>query len=364
MSEYSVNQGRKANNMKPEQVELWTAGREPKTQEMLPNQALPPKVLQQTPRRPRAIITTLFILFGLGLVVAPIIIPLMAVATVAGRIPTPCPRQAAFSIDYPFGTLSYNAVKVIGAMWNLAVGRGVQLFAAWICYKIFGMAMLRITQQNQVSLELYSAIAFYPLDIKTIPMVLQAIVSKCGWRGRMTFIWFLAAIVYVLILPTILDLMTGYVANSTAMVPSSSGGGHVPVSLQDPSSQYYIESTGCKYGTTGVTCVPSNTSQWGFSSTFVLVVLSVTAVWCWGRNDRRSGLYRDILDVSNTLQEALGPDTCAYGNAELTKEVEKMGSVGFEAVSNGSTGYIALRHEPVGCASLRNHDVEYGRRTK
>jgi hypothetical protein len=52
------------------------------------------------------------------------------------------------------------------------------------------------------------------------------------------------------------------------------------------------------------------------------------------RNDRRSGLHRDILDVSNALQEALGPDTCAYGNTGLTKEVEKMGSVGFEAVSN------------------------------
>jgi hypothetical protein len=104
----------------------------------------------------------------------------MAVATVAGRIPTPCPRQTAFSIDYPFRILSYNAVKVIDAVWNLVIGCGVQVFAAWICYKVFGMAMLRITQQNEVSLELYSAIAFYPLEIKTIPMVLQAVVSKCG----------------------------------------------------------------------------------------------------------------------------------------------------------------------------------------
>jgi hypothetical protein len=141
--------------------------------------------------------------------------------------------------------------------------------------------------------------------------------------------------------------MTGYVANSIAMVPSSSDGGYVPVSLQDPSSQYYTESTGWIYGTTGVTCVPSNTYQWGFSSNFVLVVLSVTAVWCWGmfglwfdaqkngllwRSGRRSGLYRDILDVSNALQEALGPDTCVYGNPELTKEVEKMRFVGFEAM--------------------------------
>jgi hypothetical protein len=183
MSGYSANQGREANNMKPEQVELLTVGKEFKTQQMLPNQTLPPKILQPSPRHPRTVIKTLFILIGLGLVVASIIIPLLAVATVAGRIPTPCPRQTAFSIDYPFGTLSYNAVKIIDAVWNLAVGRGVQVFAAWICYKIFGMAMLRIAQQNQVSLKLYSAMAFYPLEINTIPMVLQAVVSKCGWRG-------------------------------------------------------------------------------------------------------------------------------------------------------------------------------------
>jgi hypothetical protein len=57
-------------------------------------------------------------------------------------------------------------------------------------------------------------------------------------------------------------------------------------------------------------------------------------------------LYRDILDVLNAIQGGLGLDTCAYSNAELTREVEKIGSVGFEAVSNGSTGYIALCHEP------------------
>ena len=75
-------------------------------------------------------------------------------------------------------------------------------------------------------------------------------------------------------------------------------------------------------------------------------------------------MYRDILDISHALQEALGPDTCAYGNTELTKEVEKMGLVGFEAVSDGGPGYIALRHEPAGYAALRDHGVEYGGRTK
>lgn len=42
------------------------------------------------------------------------------------------------------------------------------------------------------------------------------------------------------------------------------------------------------------------------------------------RNGRRSGLYRDILDISNALQATFGHDTCAYSNDELTKEVGKM----------------------------------------
>jgi hypothetical protein len=374
MSEYSVDQGREVKGVKPEQVELLTM----EAVEVKSQQKLSPKVLQPTPRTPRTVITILFILFGLGTLVVGLVLPVLPAASQG-----PCPEPTAFSIDLPLGTLSYNAVKIIDAVWNLAVGRGLQVLAAWVCYKTFGMALLRITQQNQVSVELYSAISFHPLEIKTIPKVIRAAVSKCGWRGRMTFIWFLAAIIYVLILPTILDLMTGYVVTSTAMIPSEAAGGgliDIPyIGDWNANFRYFSEYGSWIYGPNAVHCVPDNTYQWGFSITWVMVVASVTTVWCWGmfglwfdaqknsllwQSGRRSGLYRDILDVSNALQEALGPDTCAYTNAELTKEVQRMGSVGFEAVSDGSTGYIALRHEPVGCASLRNHDVEYGRRTK
>jgi hypothetical protein len=96
----------------------------------------------------------------------------------------------------------------------------------------------------------------------------------------MTFIWFLTAIIYVLVVPKLLDLMTGYVTNSTAMIAQDRD--YVPVSLQDPSPQYYTESIGWMYGTTGVTCIPSNTYQWGFSSLWAEVALDMTAVWCWG----------------------------------------------------------------------------------
>jgi hypothetical protein len=362
--------------MKPEQIELMTE----ETFEVKSQQTLPPKVLRRfaTPRAPRIAITTGFILYGLALV------SLVLWGTLTGSPLqydySPCPETTAFSIDYTSGMLSYNAVKIIDAVWNMGVGRGGQVFSAWVCYKIFGMAMLRITEQNQVTLELCSAISFRPFSLWTLPKVLRAIGSKCGWRGRMTFIWFVAAITYVLALPTILDLMTGYTATYEAMVPSPEGG----LVLLDSNNftiyaPYVDAGDNWIYGPNDIICVPGTTYQWGFSSTWITVVTTVTAVWWWGmfglwfdaqknsllwRSGRRSGLYRDILDVSNALQEALGPDTCAYGNAELTKEVEKMGTVGFEAMSDGSTGYIALRHEPAGCAALRNHGVEYGGRTK
>jgi hypothetical protein len=188
--------------------------------------------------------------------------------------------------------------------------------------------------------------------------------------GRMTFLWFIAAISYILTLPTILDLMTGYAATSTAIGPSADGD-LVPLNLseiQQPGSQYYNDN-GWIYGADAVTCVPSQAYQWRFSSGWIALAAISTSVWCWGmfgvwfdaqknsilwRVGRRSGAYRDILDISNALQEALGPDTCAYSDAELTKEIKKMGPVEFEAVCDGSTGYVALCHEPCGCAALAN----------
>lgn len=43
-----------------------------------------------------------------------------------------------------------------------------------------------------------------------------------------------------------------------------------------------------------------------------------------------------------------------------------MNPVGFEAVSDGSRGYITPRHGLglIGCAALRNHGFKYRRRTK
>jgi len=60
----------------------------------------------------------------------------------------PCPEFHLFTVDRAFGSFSYDEVKIIDAAWNLVVGRGLQALAAWACYKIFGMALLRITEKS------------------------------------------------------------------------------------------------------------------------------------------------------------------------------------------------------------------------
>lgn len=82
----------------------------------------------------------------------------------------------------------------------------------------------------------------------------------------MTFLWFTTAISYILVLPTMLGLVTGYAATSIAMGPSADES-LVPLNLsaiQYPGSQYYNDD-GLIYGADAVTCVPGDRYQWGFS---------------------------------------------------------------------------------------------------
>ncbi|RDW77887.1 hypothetical protein BP5796_05739 [Coleophoma crateriformis] len=359
--------------MGSEQVELLPVGTGNRT-------TLAPKTLKPITPKKRTLLTTLFILGSVGMTtlwLVTILMILLEPAPIAdGPFANPCPQLTAFTVTLSFGSMSYNDAKLIDAIWNLGIGRGVQALAGWMSYKIFGMAMLRIMQQDQITIDLYAAISFRTLSILTIPKVVLAAISRCSWRGRMLFIWIIISSIYILAMPTLLDLMTGYITKQSAMVPSSNGG-LVPLQTVNYSSSQFFSSHGWIYGPSGVTCVPESEYQWGFSLGWTIAVLGTLMVWSWGmfglwfdaqknglfwQMGRRSGLYRNILDVANALEDALGPDTCAYNDDELTTAVEKLEPVGFEAVANGTTGFIALRHDPVGCSALRSSGVEYKRR--
>ncbi|KAF7504147.1 hypothetical protein GJ744_002665 [Endocarpon pusillum] len=45
---------------------------------------------------------------------------------------------------------------------------------------------------------------------------------------------------------------------------------------------------------------------------------------------RRPGIYRDILDVAEAIQDQLGPDTSGYSDKELSREIGKLNPIGFD----------------------------------
>jgi hypothetical protein len=85
-------------------------------------------------------------------------------------------------------------------------------------------------------------------------------------------------------------------------------------------------------------------------------------LWKMGR---RLGLYRDILDVADGIQEELGPDTCGYSNMELSREVDKLDPVGFTVIqAEGNTRSISLSTfvSDIDISSLQSFGMYYGRR--
>ncbi|KAF7505382.1 hypothetical protein GJ744_001003 [Endocarpon pusillum] len=129
-----------------------------------------------------------------------------------------------FEVNLAYGSFTYLQAKYLDAAWNLLVGKTSQAVAAWICYKVFAMALLRITERSRVSFNLYTATAFYPTDVLTLWKYVRGLAVSRTARERAILVWFCFAAAYVLTLSTILDLVTGYVTRQEAAIRLTDGG--------------------------------------------------------------------------------------------------------------------------------------------
>ncbi|KAI9162843.1 hypothetical protein HJFPF1_04437 [Paramyrothecium foliicola] len=101
-----------------------------------------------------------------------------------------------------------------------------------------------------------------------------------------------------------------------------------------------------------VTCISDGNFSWGFSSLFTLIGLCLEMAWLliclalwldaqvnskllrWRR--RGAGRVRQAMDLAQSLQRDLGPNTSTYSNAELEKEMSKCRPVHY-SVKIGAT---------------------------
>ncbi|MCJ1265185.1 hypothetical protein MMC22_005060 [Lobaria immixta] len=100
-------------------------------------------------------------------------------------------------------------------------------------------------------------------------------------------------------------------------------------------------------------CFPESYFVWGFSSLLLQLCRK-------GRTTR--GSLRAALDIAEAMREVLGEEPCAYQDAEIACELEKLG-VGVQYYATNADGdgvsHIGLSSTRSGPLSLRN-DIVYG----
>ncbi|KAI1124117.1 hypothetical protein F5Y10DRAFT_38560 [Nemania abortiva] len=105
-------------------------------------------------------------------------------------------------------------------------------------------------------------------------------------------------------------------------------------------------------------CIGTSGYIWGFSSFILTVAVALEAIWiigCWVArwrttvgsnlielNRRNIGTVRHILDLAETINRDLGPNTSVYTDDELQEALLKCPPVGYEVESKDGLKHIGL----------------------
>ena len=135
--------------------------------------------------------------------------------------------------------LSFSAAKAIDLTWNIVVGRGLQATLAYLLYRVATQSLLRLTEFRGVSFDYFTTVAFYPSNLASLPTLLFGTLRNKGWRAKMTTFWLFISAAIVLVIPSFLDAMTGYVQPQiiTTKMPDGS----------------FVSSSGIKFNNTATT---------------------------------------------------------------------------------------------------------------
>ena len=125
-------------------------------------------------------------------------------------------------------------------------------------------------------------------------------------------------------------------------------------------------------------CFPVSYFVWGFSSLLLYIICFLQIVWTIGmfivwldaninsqlcrKGQTTRGSLRAALDIAEAMREVLGEESCAYQDAEIACELEKL-RIGVQYYATNADGdgvsHIGLSSTRSGPLSLRN-DTIYG----
>jgi hypothetical protein len=359
--------------------------------DLTPEGYLPPRnfIFTQRSTAKRAIKQTLMLIGFVLLSLAGLMFPLSVITIIIPfpkdrrRIDDNCRDNSFLTPDSLISRqLTFTEARLIDLGWNIIIGRGLQALVIYHSLCVARASLQRITEQVPVTYDFFAAASLFPTNILALPTLFGGIFVNNGWRPRLISFWLFASCAFVLILPTLVDAMTGYSQAQQLMVPIDgvlvpsvdikrvSTPGFTPVRNETGAyaSIAYIRGT--------QTCTPLLSAYtWGYSSALFGVCFSMLMIWgfcTWGLwldaehncQQRRVGRWMNDISAANDLSQAirseLGPHVSAYTGKEMETELRKRLPIMYTA-ETGDDGVVRLQLSSKRGPPLKlTHDQMYG----
>lgn len=139
---------------------------------------------------------------------------------------SPLDIKFLFTISVAAGNLSFSAVKAIDVVWDVVVGRGLQVLLGMLAYHVFGKALLQTMETDSVSHTYFAALSYWPSQLPSMFTALAEFrrkKAKRGWKGVLRIIGISLCILYIASFPTLMSAMTGYNTNYIGYVRGYNG---------------------------------------------------------------------------------------------------------------------------------------------
>jgi len=76
--------------------------------------------------------------------------------------------DALFEINIRAQTTTFTEAKLIDLAFDFVVGPGGQACLAWIAYRVYTNALIRVTEKGQIRYDLFAAVTIKPNDALTL----------------------------------------------------------------------------------------------------------------------------------------------------------------------------------------------------
>jgi hypothetical protein len=123
-----------------------------------------------------------------------------------------------FVLDNTFGRFTFSQAKTIDVVWDVVIGRGVQLLAWWIGYVVFCDALLRAIERHPASFEIFQRIALEGPSLLSLWTLVKEQWCAKSKRTRALFFFMWLSTIYIISIPMFISAMTGYDSTSIPWV--------------------------------------------------------------------------------------------------------------------------------------------------